>query len=178
MHRLILTGALAGKTINLRGVQYTDGVAVLHGTLEGIKGIVRYHGRSWQAYLEGSEELKKAQARYAASIPTKTQPRSAARVQRESGAVEQPAPEAPARPGSGDAPSDGDGGGHQADSGDGLPAEQVAAIKAALQTLDPTKDEDWTRGGRPSIQAVTDRLGFAVTRSDITEAAPEFRRPE
>lgn len=49
-------------------------------------------------------------------------------------------------------------------------------IKAALAKLDPANDEHWTTDGLPRLDAVEAMVGSAVSRKDITNAAPEFTR--
>lgn len=60
---LILTGAYTGKTVELNNSQFVDGVLGMHGTQEAVQGLIKYMGRSYQAYLEGSDELAEAQER-------------------------------------------------------------------------------------------------------------------
>lgn len=58
----------------------------------------------------------------------------------------------------------------------------AAAIKdqiaAALKTLDGANDDHWTKSGKPAVDAVNAALGQEVKRKDITDAAPDFARPE
>jgi uncharacterized protein YuzE len=56
-------------------------------------------------------------------------------------------------------------------------AEQNQRITDALSALRPESDDDWTRDGRPSMEAVRERLDDdTVTRAMVDAAAPEFRR--
>lgn len=50
------------------------------------------------------------------------------------------------------------------------------AIRTALTALDPSKPEDWTKGGLPSLEAVRELVGPDVTRDQIAAAAPGFTR--
>ena len=61
--KLVLTGAYAGKTVELNGYNFTDGILALFGAPKAVEGVIRYMGKSYQAYLEGSDELDKAQER-------------------------------------------------------------------------------------------------------------------
>lgn len=60
---LVLTGAYAGKTVELNGYNFTNGVLAMFGAPETVEGVIRYMGKSYQAYLEGSDELEIAQER-------------------------------------------------------------------------------------------------------------------
>lgn len=52
-------------------------------------------------------------------------------------------------------------------------------IKAALTQLDGKNDAHWTQAGAPAVEAVGALLpGKTVTRAAITEASPDFKRPE
>lgn len=68
-YRYIKTGAFAGKTINLGGYQFVDGVYVLGPNADGVAPSAQsaaslhdYLGKCYQAYMEGSPELAAAQA--------------------------------------------------------------------------------------------------------------------
>jgi len=50
------------------------------------------------------------------------------------------------------------------------------AIRTALTALDPSKPEDWTKGGLPSLEAVRELVSPDVTREQIDAAAPGFTR--
>lgn len=54
---LVLTGPYAGQNITLRDIKFTDGKAVIPGTVAQHEGLIRYMQTSFQAYLEGSSEL-------------------------------------------------------------------------------------------------------------------------
>lgn len=50
-------------------------------------------------------------------------------------------------------------------------------IKEALDVLDHEDDSQWTKDGLPVLDVVRDLVGnVEITRKDVTEAAPEFRR--
>lgn len=53
--------------------------------------------------------------------------------------------------------------------------DQDAAIKAALDKLDPDNPRHWTRDGRPSLQVIHQETGLTeLKRADIHAAAPDF----
>lgn len=60
---LVLTGAHAGKTIQLGDFRFVDGKYSIMLPVEEAEGIQKYLGRCYQAYQEGSIELAKAQQR-------------------------------------------------------------------------------------------------------------------
>ncbi|KKL22878.1 hypothetical protein LCGC14_2431000 [marine sediment metagenome] len=62
--RFVMAGAHAGKTIKLGKYQFVDGVYEYTGTPGGSGGAARYLRKSYQAFPEGSIELKIAQERY------------------------------------------------------------------------------------------------------------------
>lgn len=49
-------------------------------------------------------------------------------------------------------------------------------IRAALEALDPQRDEDWTTSGLPAMSAVQALAGEGVTRAMVTAIAPDFTR--
>jgi hypothetical protein len=51
-----------------------------------------------------------------------------------------------------------------------------ADILSAVNLLDHANDEHWTKGGEPSVEAVGEALGGAVTRAQIKAAAPDAKR--
>lgn len=67
--------------------------------------------------------------------------------------------------------SDGEEGGE-----DDAPIED--RILDVLDGLDPADDAHWTKDGLPNVNVVTEALGEAVTRKQIDEVAPDFKRPE
>lgn len=62
--RFVMVGAHAGKTIKLGKYQFIHGVYEYTGTPGGSGGAARYLRKSYQAFPEGSVELKIAQEKY------------------------------------------------------------------------------------------------------------------
>lgn len=61
----------------------------------------------------------------------------------------------------------------------GVPQAEPAddeQVKAALELLDPSKDEDWTAAGLPAVEAVATLAGGKVTRAQIEALAPDLTR--
>jgi len=50
-------------------------------------------------------------------------------------------------------------------------------IKDAMRDLDPADDSHWTQAGKPSLEALSEKMGERVTRAQVNEANPEFCRP-
>jgi len=49
-------------------------------------------------------------------------------------------------------------------------------IKTALENMDALDDDQWTNDGAPRLDVLSEAVGEKVSRSDVTEAAPEFSR--
>ena len=75
---LVLVGPLAGKTKNLRGFQFTNGVCKLVGTMKSLEGPILYLGRCYQAYPRGSEQYKQALKLFGQSEPEEKTKQAAA----------------------------------------------------------------------------------------------------
>jgi len=200
-HRLVLTGPYAGRTMNLKGHQFVEGVLELHGTMEAVEGLVVYMGRSFQAFLEGSDELRAAQERDKEAADG--QRNSSREVQPEGDEGEghvqpegegAPAPSDDHGNGAGEAPegtgTDVSGGNGQSDAGvpERAPEQGGAgeaqpvtptdtALLKAIHGLDPENDDHWTEDGLPLMTAVETSYGSAgITRKDVEAAAPEWNR--
>lgn len=67
-----------------------------------------------------------------------------------------------------------------APTGDKKEAEERAAtIRETLDLLDHKNDEQWTSAGQPKVDVVEDASGLEnLTRKEIEEAAPDFKREE
>lgn len=50
-------------------------------------------------------------------------------------------------------------------------------IKSAVDMLDGSVDAHWTAAGLPAVDAVSELTGKTVTRAQITEVAPDAKRP-
>lgn len=65
MHKFELAGALAGKTVNLGGYQFTNGVFTLDGEDQTVEGLTSYLERCYYAFPAGSQALADANERFA-----------------------------------------------------------------------------------------------------------------
>lgn len=197
--KLVLVGAYAGQDVILRGYKFKKGVLKLEGTLEAVQGLVRYMGKSYQAYLEGSNELLRAQEMVAFreeiaygerdvhGDPETEGEQLDGEVQPDG---EGPAEEAAAGgerhadPETGDAGSGPDGGGHEdpgvPETPEGRDQENPLSgpmmdLRAAVLALGPDVDENWTEAGLPAIAAL-EHLGGGVTRKMVDEAVSDWNR--
>lgn len=59
-------------------------------------------------------------------------------------------------------------------SGEAATADE---IKTAVEMLDKANDAHWTAAGLPAVDAVAELVGKSVTRANITETAPDAKRP-
>lgn len=66
MITLILVGPYAGHTRTLRNIRFTSGRARIEGTTKSLESYIRYMTRSYQAYVEGSDEHKAAAEKWEA----------------------------------------------------------------------------------------------------------------
>ncbi len=64
MHKFELAGYLAGKTVNLGGYSFVDGVYTHDTEDQTIEGLTTYLERSYYAFPAGSQALKDANERY------------------------------------------------------------------------------------------------------------------
>lgn len=195
---LVLTGAYKGRTCVLNGKQFVDGKHTIQGDPDVIASVCKYMGRSYQAYPEGSEELKLAQARDRGEDISHGGDTDASEAS-ESGPAEAVPGDDHAELGSSaaegaddgqlDAGSDagdsgvrpdGDGHEHSGLSASGEGSEHGAGnnprLKGVIQDLDPDLDENWTKTGKPALAAVQKAYGADVTRQDINNAAPGWDR--
>ena len=51
-------------------------------------------------------------------------------------------------------------------------------VRQAIAGLDPNDDQNWTRTGKPSIQAVSEASGIEVTRAELNSVAGDLNRDE
>ena len=61
-----------------------------------------------------------------------------------------------------------------------LSAKQAESLSEqiikALGQLEQANNKHWTNAGLPNVKAVEDILGQDITRADINNAAPDFKR--
>lgn len=156
MTKFVLVGGYAGKTINLGGHVFVDGVFDYSTYSDGegrtitpgrdeveLKG--DYLAKNYQAFPEGSRELEEAQARIEKGERVDTDTLDInEREERE-----------------------------QTDRG------RKGVIRTALTKLDAKNVDHWTDKGLPSVEAVRELSGDdKVSRKEIEELAPKLTREE
>lgn len=188
--RLVLTGPREGNTEVLQGKQFVKGVLQLRGTLEELQGLVTYMGRSYGAYLEGSEELAKAQAKYkkggedASKVSEETKQGGSEEVSGDNtdngdGITETSPDDSNGTTGSeeGDTGILSNGDGHT-DTGVHTGEDEInERLVSAVTSLDPLNDEHWTSEGLPRMDAIEAVYGSAgVTRKLVEVSVPGYTR--
>lgn len=64
-----------------------------------------------------------------------------------------------------------------APSNDGGAVDPKEEINKAIRQLDAENDADWTGGGMPSLDRVSELVGRKVSRQEVTDAKPGYLRP-
>jgi hypothetical protein len=204
---LILVGHYAGRTIKIRNLQFVEGKAEFNANPADAHGLITYYGRCYQAYPEGSQELKDALAREQEAqngerqiqedgerseeepVSGDLQPSWEGSPEEEADAVI-PDVEPEAGP-DGRFPS----WDRQPDSGSpeetaehvGLSEQPVARpqidarIEASVRKLNPDNDDHWTTLGLPKISAVYDahpNNEDIISRKAIERAVGEWNRED
>lgn len=62
-----------------------------------------------------------------------------------------------------------------ANTGPTDPAERLAAVKAAIASLDKDNKDIWSKDGRPKMNAVSEAAGFLVTAAERDQALAEMQ---
>lgn len=179
----VLTGPRAGKTVTLgKRWPFRGGKMRYRGQTENMQNVAHILGTYYQAFPEGSQELREAQEAWAARMEGQdgvSHVQAPAQQQRSPDPVHRSlqsggegfVPQAPVD-GSGPAPAEG-GGVQAVAEGNG---ESERSLRQALAELNPDNDDHWTQGGRPSLSALQAQLHRPVTRAEVDRAAPRFDR--
>lgn len=173
----VLTGPLAGQTINLGSLPYrfAEGRTAIIAPVEEMPLHAQFLERNWQAYPEGHEALKE-------------NPDGKRDIQQDpAGPQGDLQPEGAGAPsGDGSAPGSEDAGTASNDQaaglapqGDGQAPELNEKLRKAVMALDPAQDAHWTREGKPAMTAVGQLYGSTgITRAEVEAAAPGFTREQ
>lgn len=174
----VLTGPLAGKSINLGSLPYPfrDGKLLITATPDELALHARFLERNWQAYPEGHPKLVEV-SNGQRNIPPEKEPNSEPPI---------PSDVQPSGEGSdeGEPQNDGEGTtdapqGEAGDlpDGDGYAEELNERLAKAVRSLDPENDDHWTKDGRPTMAAVEKSYGATdFTRADVDAVAPGYTR--
>lgn len=171
----VLTGPLAGQTINLGSLPYrfAEGRTTLIAPVEEMPLHAQFLERNWQAYPEGHEALKETNHGQR-DIQQNTSGTQGDLQPNGEGA----APGGDSDAGQGDAgPATGNEAGELAPEGDGQAPQLNEKLQKAVLGLDPADDTHWTKDGKPAMTAVEKLYGSAgITRADVEAVAPGHTR--
>lgn len=183
---LHLTGGREGKTCVLQKRRFVDGVSVVRGDAKSVAGIVKYFGRTYQAFPEGPEldAARKlggdANGKRDLQSDLGRSPESTDESRVQSGGDRT----AEVQTGAGVGPTDAETGGTgslpagdgHTDTGHDIEARKKERLAEVLKSLDHDDDEQWTDAGLPRLDVVEVRLGHAVSRAQVKAAMPELKR--
>lgn len=162
-----LVGAHEGKTIVLNQFHFVEGQFVWEGPASPDGENIERYLAQWGAFTGETLEAKRAEVALAienGERPTPTVDPIAEADKDNVNVMRDPldVPEVAEEP---------------VVTDNGGETEKPETITEALSLLDPATDTDWTGQGLPSVDAVAALLGVKVTRKEIEEAAPGFKRP-
>lgn len=170
----VLTGARAGKTCVVDKFQFVNGRLSIRIDNRKLGGLATYLGRTYAAFLEGSDELAKRQQKEACvGSPDAAQGARSGDAAAVRGGLPDNGSTGPqaAAVGVGTADAPPATSEHGAD-GYGHPDIR---LRQAVERLDPKDPEHWTEAGKPRLDAVAKFFGAAtVTRKDIDRVAPDI----
>jgi hypothetical protein len=170
---MVLVGTHAGKDIvfdaGMTKYKFTGGKMELTGTPTQLAGVIAYLGRCYQAFPEGSAELRAAQEGLrnggGKTDPNRTEDNAGGAGEGLSIATE-------AHDGSRGQQDDARKAGEEDAPGNG-----ARSIAEALKQLDPHNDSHWNADGKPRMSAVEAFLGRTdVTRAQVEAVAPGLTR--
>ena len=169
--RLVLTGGRAGHTGLLGKFRFVDGIMEFEGDAKAITGICTYMARVYQAYPEGSEELRHGNGTVSPPAGT-AEPVQGGSVHEQSGSASKAADDGggttdpQAGPASGTSPSR-----------DRYADARLDRIREAVMTLDNDNDDHWSADGLPRVDVIATMAGDpSIRRKDVTQAVPDLSR--
>lgn len=168
--RLVLTGGRAGHTEVLGKFQFVNGVMDFEGDAKAIVGICTYMARVYQAYPEGSEELR--------NVSTLSSSDGPAEQVQSGGAAEQhgPAQEAADNGGGAVDPAAG-AAGSVPSARDRHANARLDRIREAVMTLETGNDDHWSADGLPRVDVIATLAGDpSIRRKDVEHAVPGLTR--
>lgn len=171
----VLTGPLAGQTVNLGSLPYrfAEGRTTLIAPVEEMPLHAQFLERNWQAYPEGHEALKETNDGQRDFQPN---PAGDASNLQPNGEGTAPGDDSDAGQGDAGAATVNEAGGLVAE-GNGQAPELNEKLRKAVLALDPADDSHWTKDGKPAMTAVEKLYGSSgLTRADVDAAAQGFNR--
>jgi hypothetical protein len=200
---LVLAGHFSGETVVLGGQQFTDGVLSLQGEAQEIEGLIKYLGKNYQAYPEGSEQLKEIQKQLGEDSNGGSQDNGTVQETGEqpSSGVRQDGAESASVPDLLGGTDDGDTGGGSGSipEGDGhedtgLHREEENGrdnpnivdshqpnlkLQKVVLALDPDNDAHWSEEGLPAMAAIEQAMeSTGILRAEVEASAPGHNREE
>lgn len=178
----VLTGPYAGRTMVINGHRFVGGKCVVHAPAHHMQGAERYLGEYYQAFPEGSAaHLAATKEASDGKRDTATPAEPGQQTNPVPGGV-QPDGAGAGEEATGDSKGDGDSSsgaeGDQA-SGEGHAGtddetqHRLNRIKKAIDKLDPKNKDHWGKDKRPTVAAVSNALGEAVSRAEIDAVLAE-----
>ena len=185
---LKLHGHYEGKTIELGGVKFTNGIVKLFGPTPDIEGLMTYLGRSYQA-LPVEETVSNGTSKDETTSGQGNPKGLSSEVQPPGSGLEEE--NSDDRAGTDDSDSNGSG---SLSSGNGHENPRVSEaakrfeetsssktepvkLIEVLKQLDPENPNHWTSLGQPRMDAICKFYGSeGLTRRDVEAVWPEFNR--
>ena len=193
----VLHGSLAGKTVELKTSSvvfpFVKGRLTIKCSIRDMTAYASFLARNWQAYPEGHVfESPELSDRTVLESMTKLPEEGDDDGERD---IQESSEQDPDNPVQDPDLSDGEGtetggegeegeGDAETETGeagsvpgeDGQPEELNGRLTAAINSLDDTNDDHWTKDGKPAITAVVRAYGSGdVTRQAIKDASPRTR---
>jgi len=171
----VLTGPLAGKTVNLgsQPFPFKGGELTITATPQDMGLLSRFLERNWQAYPADDPRVKEVTNGQRNIPETSGQPVS--------GEVQSSGEGAPASDSSEVISGVLDttaGNPEELAEGNGQTESIDQRLLEAVRKLDPENDSHWTRNGKPALDVVAKFYGSSnVTRGQVDESAPGIVRP-
>lgn len=171
---VILTGAHAGKTIQLGRYSFQDGRTKLIGPPSEVDSACVYIERNWEGYPEGHPLLESDDGKRNLQEATERNKQHAlsSGVQPNGAGTGEASTILGSESGQGTA-----GTSAELAARDGSAPDVNLKLLAAVRGLDVDNDEHWTQDGKPAIAAIQNiygQTGFA--RKDVDAVLPGFSR--
>ena len=168
--RLVLTGGRAGYTGLLGKFRFVDGIMEFEGDAKAVVGICTYMARVYQAYPEGSKELRDGNG--AISSPAGSEPIQGGGVAEQPGSAQKAADN-----GSGAVDSATGAGGSVPSARDRHANARLDRIREAVMALETGNDDHWSAEGLPRVDVIATLAGDpSIRRKDVEQAVPGLTR--